>query len=106
MASRPSRRAIALFSVVVLPALTFGAGARWSVARLTSSVAVGANTFTAATYFDTVAPTVSATVISKTGQYFASSIKQGGTYYVYANATDAGAVPRSEERRVGKECRL
>ena len=36
---------------------------------------------------------VSATVVAKTGQYAAGYVAQGGTYYVYANATDGGAFP-------------
>ncbi len=47
-----------------------------------------ANNFGAAT--DWVAPAVSATVISKTPGYRAGHVKQGGTYYVYANVSDTG----------------
>ena len=81
---------LTLLVLGVMPGVAVGTGVGWSLARMTKTVAIGANTFTAAASFDTVAPTVSATVISKTGLYFASFIKQGGTYYVYANATDAG----------------
>ncbi len=93
MASPPRSRILALFALGILPGLALGTGAGWSVARMTSSQVLGANTFTTAVSFDTVAPTVSATVIAKTGQYFAGYVKQGGTYYVYANATDGGVVP-------------
>jgi len=93
MASRHSRRLAALLALGVLPGLGLGTGIGWSVAKLTSAAAVGANTFCTAASFDTVAPTVSATVIAKSGQYFAGFIKQGGSYFVYANATDGGAVP-------------
>jgi hypothetical protein len=41
-------------------------------------------------YIDTVAPTVSATVVAKTQGGTTGYIKQGGTYYVYANVTDGG----------------
>jgi hypothetical protein len=57
---------------VVLPGLLLGSGVQFSLARMTSSGAVGSNAFTTAASFDTVAPTVSSTVIAKTGQYFAS----------------------------------
>ncbi len=94
MASPRRSLALALVALGVLPGLALGTGVGWSIARLTKTVAVAANTFTAAASFDTVAPTVSASVIAKaagTGLYFASFIKQGGTYFVYANATDAGS---------------
>ena len=50
-----------------------------------------ANTVTAAP--DWVAPTVATTVIAKQTGYLAGSIKQGGTYYVYANVADNGNPP-------------
>jgi hypothetical protein len=95
MASRRSRF-LALLALGVIPGIGLGTGVGWSVAQMTNAVALGANTFSTAPSFDTVAPTVSATVIAKaagTGQYYASFIKQAGTYYVYANATDGGVVP-------------
>jgi hypothetical protein len=64
-----------------------------TLANLTSSATLGGNAFTTAASFDTVAPTVSATVVAKTGQYVAGYVAQGGPYYVYANATDGGAFP-------------
>lgn len=80
-------------SVVIAAVLVVGSGAGFSLARLTSTATLGSNTLTTAASFDTVAPTVSATVVAKTGQYFAGFVKQAGTYLVYANATDGGAVP-------------
>ena len=57
--------------------------------------AFGANTGDSANNFsaaaDWAAPTVSATVISKTPGYRAGHVKQGGTYYVYANVGDTGS---------------
>jgi hypothetical protein len=88
----PRRRLTAALTVT-LAGLLLGSGAQFSLARLTSSAAIGSNTFTTAASFDTVAPTVSSTVIAKSGQYFASFIKKGGAYYIYANATDGGAAP-------------
>ena len=41
---------------------------------------------------DITAPVVSTTVIAKTVGYLAGSIKQGGTFYVYANITDASSI--------------
>jgi hypothetical protein len=45
---------------------------------------------TVATAADWTAPSVSSTVIAKTTGYLAGSIKQGGTYYIYANVADSG----------------
>ena len=93
MPSRRSQRFLALLVLGVLPGIGLGTGVGWSVALMTNTVAVGANTFTAAASFDTVPPTVTATVIAKIGEYYAGFVKQSGAYYVYANATDGGAVP-------------
>jgi hypothetical protein len=48
---------------------------------------------TVATAADWIAPSVSSTVIAKQTGYLAGSIKQGGTYYVYANVADSGNPP-------------
>jgi len=88
-----ARRRGATVVAVGLAVVVLGSGAGLTLARLTTSTTLGSNAFTAAASFDTVAPTVSATVISKSTPYFASYVKQAGTYYVYANATDGGAVP-------------
>lgn len=90
---RSPRSRLAAILTIALPCFLLGTSVQFTLARLTSSQVVGSNTFTTAAAFDTVAPTVSATVISKTGLYFASYVKQGGPYYVYANATDGGASP-------------
>jgi hypothetical protein len=46
---------------------------------------------TAATFPDSTPPTVASSVISKTTPYLPGFIRQAGTYYVYANVTDAGS---------------
>lgn len=89
----PRRAVAAALTLIVLPGLLGGTGAGWSIARLTASSSVAGNSFTTAASFDTVAPTVSASVLSKVGDYIAGYVHQGGAYYVYANATDAGVVP-------------
>ena len=61
-------------------------GATFGVFRSTSSNS--GNSISAAA--DWVAPTVSASVISKSPGYNDDFVKQGGTYYVYANVSDAG----------------
>ena len=87
------RRGPTRFLAVALGVVLVGSGSGYTLANLTSSATLGGNAFTTAASFDTVAPTVSATVVAKTGQWFAGFTKQGGTYYVYANATDGGLVP-------------
>ena len=88
------RRTVARVLAVALGVFVVGSGTGVTLANLTSSATLAGNTFTTAASFDTVAPTVSATVVAKTGQYVAGYVAQGGTYYVYANATDGG-VPAS-----------
>jgi len=63
-----------------------------SLALLSDSENVS-GVFTTAAVFDSVPPTVSSSVISKTVPYHPGYIRQGGTYYVYANVTDGGASP-------------
>jgi len=87
------RRGLARFLAVALGVVLVGSGSGYTLANLTSSATVGGNAFTTAASFDTAAPTVSATVVAKTGPWLAGFTRQGGTYYVYANATDGGLVP-------------
>ncbi|MGH9040361.1 MAG: hypothetical protein ACRDZ3_09025 [Acidimicrobiia bacterium] len=62
-----------------------------AVAAAFGDQGTAASTFTAAP--DWVAPEAGTTVIAKTTGYLAGFIKQGGTYYVYANVTDSGNPP-------------
>ena len=87
-----SRRLAALLIALAVAGFLTGGGARASLALMTESTSRNA-TFTTAASFDIVAPTVSSSVISKTTPYWPGFVKQAGTYYVYANVTDAGAVP-------------
>lgn len=88
---QPRRRQFALLGVAFLAGLMAGGGAQASLALLTDTESVD-GTFTTASSFggDTVPPTVSSSVISKTVPYIAGYVRQGGTYYVYANVTDSG----------------
>ncbi len=52
------------------------------------STTSNSDTFSAAADF--VAPTASASVVAKQTGYLAGYVKQGGAYFVYANATDTG----------------
>ena len=80
------RQAVAVAAVVVLVAAAPAALAGFT------STASASNTVASAS--DYVAPSVGATVIGKlynsSAQYLVDTIRQGGTYYVYANVTDSG----------------
>lgn len=86
---QPWRRPAGVLGVACLVAFLAGSGAQPSLALFTDTESV-AGTFTTAASWDTVPPTVSSSVISKTVPYLAGYIRQGGTYYVYANVTDFG----------------
>jgi hypothetical protein len=73
----------ATFSVTIPAGTSFGAHTVYGVGSLGTQASAGINVA------DNVAPTVTAAVISKTTGDTPSFIKQGGTYYVYANVTDA-----------------
>ncbi len=55
------------------------------------AVGSGGSTASASILVDSVAPTVTAAAIAKTQGGTAGFVKQGGTYYVYANVTDGGS---------------
>ena len=79
------RRAVRCLVVVALLAAMPAALAAFS------STTSAANTI--ATAADWMPPSASTTVIAKQTGYLAGSIKQGGTYYVYANVADSGNPP-------------
>lgn len=85
------RRALVLTLVVSLADFLVGGGSRMSAAFFSDSESIPA-TFSSAACFtlDTVPPAVSATVGAKTSLYLPGYIRQGGTYYIYANVTDTG----------------
>jgi hypothetical protein len=74
------------FAVVVVSALV--AGPVWGAFSSKAAV-TGSNAITAATDFR--APVATDTVIAKTTGGHGDYIKKSGTYYVYANVTDAGS---------------
>lgn len=84
------RRSLALgVSAAIIGFL--GSGGFQATAALFTDSEVVPGTFTTATCFpEAIAPTISRRVVSKTTPYLAGSVRQGGTYYVYAEATDAG----------------
>lgn len=80
----PRRTLLAAALVIALVVLAGGS----ALAGFKGTSSNSGNNFSGAA--DWVAPTVSATVISKTPGYIAGYVKQGGTYYVYANVSDTG----------------
>lgn len=69
--------------------LAFSAsGTRAALAAFADDSVQATNVFGAAP--DWVAPQVSSTTIAKKVGYLPGSIKQGGSYYIYANVTDTG----------------
>jgi hypothetical protein len=72
-------------SVTIPGGTSLGAHTVYAVGSLGSTASA------AITVVDTTPPTVSAAVIGKTAGGTPGYVKQGGTYYVYANATDTGS---------------
>lgn len=75
---------------VSLAGFLIGGGARTSLARFTEQETAAATFATASCFVDVVAPSVESTVGSKTALYLPGYIRQGGTYAVFANVSDAG----------------
>ncbi|MEY2470226.1 MAG: large repetitive protein, partial [Actinomycetota bacterium] len=72
---------------------TLASGARVITATATDAAGNTSSASASLTVtIDTTAPVVGTTVIAKTVGYLAGSIKQGGTFYVYANITDATSI--------------
>jgi hypothetical protein len=90
----PGHRVAVSILTVVLAGHLLGAGASTTLALMADTRAVPATFTTAACFIaDTLPPVVSSTVIAKTSQYVPGFVRQGGTYYVYANVADAGCAP-------------
>jgi len=88
----PERRAAVSILAIALAAYLVGGDGRPALAYLADTETVAATVSTAACFAaDTIPPSVSSTVISKTTPYLSGFIRQGGTYFVYANVADAGA---------------
>jgi hypothetical protein len=88
--SSPAPRTTRWIGTVVTSVLAVGAiGVPAAIAAFVDNNVQATSTFGAAP--DWVAPQVQSTVIAKTTGYLSGSIKQGGTYYVYANVTDTGS---------------
>ena len=89
-----ARRAAASTAAIVLAAYLIGGNGHGATAYLADTETVPATVSSAACFVaDTVPPAVSSTVIAKTGQYVDGFVRQGGTYFVYANVADGGCAP-------------
>jgi hypothetical protein len=90
----PGRRVAASILAIALAGYLLGGGRDSAYALMADTETVPATLSTAACFIaDTLPPVVSATVISKTTPYLPGFIRQGGTYFVYADVTDAGCSP-------------
>jgi len=85
MSTRPAIAAAAI-AVLLLGSAALAQQSVWG--SFTAKATSAGNSITAATDFR--APTVSASVLAKTAGGTVGQLKKGGTYYVYANASDAG----------------
>ncbi len=90
----PGRRVVYSALATVLAGQLLGAGGQPALAFLADTETTAATVSTAACFTaDNVPPSVGSTVIAKTVPYLPGFIRQGGTYFVYANVTDGGCVP-------------
>jgi len=82
---------LTLAGTLGLTTLVVGFGVPASSARFTDQETTFGSTASSAACFvnDAAAPTVSASIVSKTTPYLGGFIKQGAAYYVYANITGA-----------------
>ena len=84
-------RYLTLVAAISTAGILIGLGAKATLAVFGDQETASASTATIACFAnDGAAPTVTASVISKTGPYLAGSIQQGAAYYVYANVTPGG----------------
>ena len=86
--SRGGRVVLTTLATVLAGSL-LGGGRQTAVAFLTDTEIDPATFSTGCFTADTTPPLVSTTVISKTPQYLSGYIRQGATYLIYANVTDA-----------------
>ncbi len=82
------RKSAVIASIVAALAFLAWAGIGSTFGAFSATTASGGNSFSAAPDF--VACTASTTVVAKTSGYVPGFIKQGGTYYVYADVSDTG----------------
>ncbi len=97
----PARRIATTTLVTVLAGYLLGGGGQLALAFLGDTEIDPATFSTGCFTVDTTPPSVSTTVISKTPQYLPGFIRQGGTYFIYANVTDAGCGISTVRANVG-----
>lgn len=85
------RRLVAVAALCLATGYFAGSGASFSEALFSTSRS-SASSFSTAESFaaDTVAPTVDSSVVAKSSGYAVGYIRQGGSYYIYANVSDGG----------------
>jgi hypothetical protein len=84
---KPRRsRLVALLALAAAATVIAGGGGTWAAFSATTSTSIG----TLSSAPDWTAPSISASAIGKTAGGSTGQIKQGGSYYVYANIADSG----------------
>ena len=92
---------LTIVAAIAMATLVVGLGIRASTAVFGDQEATTASAATAACFVDDAgAPTVTASIISKTTPYFGGFIKQGSAYYVYASITGAATRVTADVRPI------
>jgi hypothetical protein len=86
------RRPLAIGLAATVLGFGLGRGVPLASALLTETESNPATFTTAASFPDVTPPTVPSSAVSKTVPYIPGFIRQGGAYYVYANASDSGGL--------------
>jgi len=77
-------------AAIAMATLVVGLGVRGTAALFSDQETITASEATAGCFVnDAAAPTISASIVSKTTPYYGGFIKQGAAYYVYANISGA-----------------
>ncbi len=84
MSHRLLRAVVCVLALGTACSLTLGG----TISAYTGSVTTASNAFTAAPDF--TAPVIATAAVARTTAYDTGFIKQGGTYYIYANVSDSG----------------
>jgi len=86
------RRPLALALAAAILGFVTARGVPLASALMSETESNPATFSTAASFPDVTPPTVPSSAVSKTVLYIPGFIRQGGTYFVYANASDAGGL--------------
>jgi hypothetical protein len=92
---------LTIAAAIAVATLVVGLGVRGSTALFSDQETTSATEATAACFVnDAGAPTVTASIISKTTPYFGGYIRQGSAYYVYASITGAATRVTADVRPI------